>query len=60
MLHHEREMRILTYRLHGYWIAIDDDTHYYSDDPKGRGITEAEAIEDLKEQLREDESNANH
>ncbi len=53
-------MRILTYRLHGYWIAIDDDTHYYSDDPKGRGITEAEAIEDLKEQLREDESNANH
>ena len=50
-------MRILTNvkRRHwgDSWYAVDYDTHYYSDDPKGQGRTEQEAIEDLKEQLAE-------
>jgi hypothetical protein len=44
-------MKVRTNYQHGHWVAVDDDTHYYSDDPLGQGRTEAEAIEDLLEQL---------
>ena len=37
------------------WYAVDDDTHFYSDDPMGQGRTEAEAIEDLQEQIADQE-----
>ena len=50
-------MRILTSvkRRHwgDSWKAVDDDTHFYSDDPMGEGKTEAEAVQDLQEQLAE-------
>ena len=50
-------MRILTNvkRRHwgDSWTAVDDDTHYYSDDPMGQGPTEESAIEDLMELLKE-------
>lgn len=35
------------------WYAVDDNTHYYSDDPVGRGVTEEESIQDLMEQLED-------
>ena len=48
-------MRILTSvkRRHwgDSWVARDDDTHFYSDDPMGEGRTEAEAVTDLLEKL---------
>lgn len=37
------------------WVAVDDDDYHWIGDPMGIGRTEAEAIEDLQEQLRERE-----
>lgn len=34
------------------WSAVDDDTHDGPGSPMGTGATEAEAIADLKEQLK--------
>ena len=52
-------MRILTSvkRRHwgDSWTAVDDDDYYQVGDPMGRGRTEAEAIQDLQEQLAERE-----
>jgi len=48
-------MRILTSvkRRHwgDSWTAVDVDTHYYSDDPVGRGRTEQDAVDDLMQQF---------
>ncbi len=49
-------MKIRTNFQYYHWVAVDDDTHYYSDDPMGFGQTEQEAIDDLKEQVAEKES----
>lgn len=47
-------MRIMTqWQRQQRWVAWDDDTRYYSDDPLGAGRTEAEAIDDLSDQLAE-------
>jgi hypothetical protein len=45
----------------GYWYAIDDSTYdcdcdqdgYFSTSPVGYGMTQADAIADLKEQVEE-------
>ena len=39
---------------YGRWTAVDDDTFFYSDDPRGYGQTEEEAIEDLLQQLEDE------
>ena len=56
-------MRILTsVKLRHWgasWKAVDDDTHFYSDDPMGEGQTEAEAVENLLEILAESEEHRN-
>ncbi len=36
-----------------HWVAWDDDDYYQVGDPLGTGRSEAEAIEDLREQLME-------
>lgn len=52
-------MRLLTSCIRRHWgeswAAWDDDTRYYSDDPLGHGATEAEAVEDLEQKLKERE-----
>lgn len=37
------------------WVAVDDDDYYWIGDPMGIGRIEAEAVEDLLQQLRERE-----
>lgn len=44
-------MRIKTERQYFQWVAYDDDTYDGPGCPLGTGDTEAEAIEDLFEQL---------
>jgi hypothetical protein len=38
---------------YGRWVAIDEDTFYQSSDLKGVGLTEQQAINDLRQQLAE-------
>ncbi len=49
----QRPVRIFTNFQHMHWVAWDDDDYYQVGDPLGTGRSEAEAIEDLREQLME-------
>jgi len=55
-------MRIRTNYQYHHWVAVDDDTYDGPGSPLGTGNTEAEAIDDLKEQLveRQEERDARH
>lgn len=49
----ERGIVVRTHHSGFYWVAVDDLTYFYREDPMGTGQTEVEAIEDLVEQLGE-------
>lgn len=51
----ERGVIVRTNFQYMHWVAVDDATYDGPGSPIGTGRTEAEAIEDLREQLEERE-----